>query len=86
MYTVLVSGTFQKQFSSLDPSLQKRIRAGLQTLIKDPLNPRAGVDIKPLIATNPRKYRLRIGTYRIVYTIDGDMVKVIEGFVRERGY
>ena len=86
MYTVLVYGTFQKQFSSLDPSLQKRIRVELQALIGDPFTPRAGVDIKPLVATSPRKYRLRIGNYRIVYAIEGDTVKLVEGFVRERGY
>ncbi|MHA1280830.1 MAG: type II toxin-antitoxin system RelE family toxin [Candidatus Helarchaeota archaeon] len=66
--------------------MQERIREGLQVLKKDPFKARPSADIKPLKDTNPRKYRLRVGNYRIIYCVESDAVKVIELFKRERGY
>ena len=86
MYRVLVSRTFQKQYSNLSKSEQKRIKSALNYLIENPFDPRPGADIKPLAGTDPQKYRLRVGDYRIIYCIDIKLVKVIEVFKRGRGY
>ena len=86
MYRVLVSRTFQKQFRELPADVQDRIRSGLKELEKDPFRPRPNADIKSLRDTKPQKYRLRIADYRIVYSVDSDVVKVIEIFSRGRGY
>ena len=86
MYKVLVSGTFQKQFNSLDKNIQKRIKAGLKELEKDPKKARPNADISPLSGTKPQKHRLRVGEYRIIFLIDKKIVKVIEVFKRGRGY
>ena len=86
MFSVLVSRTLQSQFDQLDKIVQERIRNGLNPLKKDPYKPRSGADIKVLENTNPQKYRLRIGDYRIVYCVDNKIVKVIELFHRGRGY
>lgn len=86
MYNVLVSRTFQKQYSNLPKKEQNHIKSALNYLIEDPYDPRPGADIKPLVGTDPLKYRLRVGDYRIVYCIEGKKVEVIEVFRRGRGY
>ncbi|MGA1793854.1 MAG: type II toxin-antitoxin system RelE family toxin [Thermoplasmatota archaeon] len=86
MYQVLVSATFQKQFDKLPLDVRKRIRKGLNELEKDPIDPRPGADIKQLKDTDPPKHRLRIGEYRVIYLVEKNKVKVIEVFIRSRGY
>jgi mRNA interferase RelE/StbE len=86
MFKVLVSETFQKQYSKFDKKFQKRIKDSLEHLKSDPHAPRPGADIIPIKETNPQKYRLRVGDYRIVYRVEEKTVKVIEIFPRGRGY
>ncbi len=86
MYLVLVSRTFEKQFHAQNEDIQKRIRLALGELASDPFTPRSGMDIQPLAATSPKKYRLWIGEYRIVYTVGESRVRVIELFLRGREY
>jgi len=86
MYNVLVSRSFEKQFHAQNEDIQQRIRHALEGLASDPFTPRSGMDIKPLAATSPKKYRLRIGEYRIVFTVEESRVRVIELFIRGREY
>ena len=86
VYTVLVSRTFQKSFYELPKNAQDRIRKHLQELKEDPVTPRPHCDIKVLHDTDPRKYRLRVGDYRIIYLIEKQKVNVIELIKREVGY
>ncbi len=86
MFQVMLSRTFQKQFKALSKDMQKRVRAGLRELEKDPFDPRPNANIKPLKDTTPQKHRLRISEYRIIYFVEGNIVKVIELFKRGRGY
>lgn len=86
MRKVFGSETFQKQLKSVDKKLKKRIMDGLRNLGSDPYTPRTGADIIPVKGTDPQKYRLRVGDYRIVYVVEKDTVKVIEMFPRGRGY
>lgn len=86
MYRILVSETFRNQFHSYSSDEQKRIQSGLPVLGDDPLTPRSGADIKPLQQTVPKKYRLRIGDFRIIYSIKDDTVLIIEIFRRGQGY
>ncbi len=86
MYRIHVSRTFQKQFHSCSRGEQKRIRNGLPVLADDPFTPRSGADIKPLQQTIPKKYRLRIGDFRIIYSIQDNIVMIIEIFRRGQGY
>ncbi len=86
MFEVIVSKTFQKQFYSLSNDEQKRIRLGLIVLEEDPFNTRSGADIKSLQQTVPKKYRLRIGELRIIYSIRNGKVLIIEVFRRGQGY
>ena len=86
MYQVLISKTFQKQFHSLSLEDQQRVRHGLPVLQEDPFTPRSGADIKLIQQTVPKKYRLRIGEFRIIYSIETDKVLIIEVFRRGQGY
>ena len=85
-YQVLLSQNFKKHYSGLEKEEQKRIKKALYELETDPFNPRPTADIKPLTATKPRKYRLRVGNFRVIYFIESESVRVIEVFRRGKGY
>ncbi len=86
MYSVMVSRTFEKQFHALENDAKSRIRKALEGLSSDPFTPRPGMDIKALTATSPKKHRLRVGNYRIVYVVQETTVRIIEVFIRGREY
>lgn len=86
LYKLLVSKTFQKKFNQLEENIQNSIRKTLKELEKDPFLSRSKCDIKLLKDTQPKKYRLRIGEYRIIYVIESEKVKIIDLLKREIGY
>jgi mRNA-degrading endonuclease RelE of RelBE toxin-antitoxin system len=86
LYKLLVSTTFQKKFNQLEENIQNSIRKTLKELEKDPFLSRPKCDIKLLKDTQPKKYRLRIGEYRIIYVIESEKVKIIDLLKREIGY
>jgi mRNA-degrading endonuclease RelE of RelBE toxin-antitoxin system len=85
-YHVLVSKTFQKDFYRLSVETQKQMRSALLELQNDPYTCRSHCDINILKDTKPRKYRLRVGDYRVIYCIEKNDVKVIYLMKREVGY
>ena len=42
--------------------------------------------MKALKDTEPKKYRMRIGQFRVVYAVFENEIRVIELFSRKRGY
>lgn len=86
MFRVLVSRTFQREFHAIPDPQQAKTREALAQLVEDPYTPRSKADIHSLKDTNPQKYRLRVGDYRIIYTIEGNEVRIIEIFSRGHGY
>jgi mRNA interferase RelE/StbE len=85
-YRITASETATRQLRRLPKETRDRITRGLRVLEEDPSRHRPRADIQPLEGTDPRKYRIRIGDYRAVYAVAGAEVKVIEIFVRGRGY
>jgi len=85
-YKVLVSRTFQKIYNELPKNTQDRIKKHLHELEKDPITSRSQCDIKILYDTEPKKYRLRVGEYRIIYIIEDKQVKILDFIKREAGY
>ena len=83
-YEILISTTFKKQLTKLEDELKGRVKKALKKLGEDPYKSRSSVDIKKLAGTDPTKYRLRVGDYRVFYTIEeeNEVIKVIEGFRR----
>ena len=85
-YRVTASETATRQLRRLQKEARDRITRGLRVLEEDPFRHRPRAGIQPLEGTDPRKYRIRIGDYRAGYAVAGTEVKVIEIFVRGRGY
>ena len=85
-YKVFVSRTFQKKFYQIQKGLQNLIKKTLKDLEKDPFKSRPNCDIKFLKDTKPKKYRMRIGDYRIIYIVENKDVKIIDILKREIGY
>ena len=82
---MLVSKTFQRKFQQLQKNFQNQIRKSLKELQNGPFTSRSNCDIKSLTDTRPKKYRLRVGNYRIIYLIVNKKVKVIDLIKREAG-
>ena len=85
-FRITLSGTAVRQLRKLPKDIRIRIVRGLRVLEEDPFRPRPKADIRMVEGTDPRKYRLRIGEYRAIYAVARDEVKIIEVFVRGRGY
>jgi len=85
-FRVTLSETAARQLRGLPGEARKRIVRGLLALEEDPFRPRPKADIRPIEGTEPAKHRLRVGEYRAIYAVVGDEVKVIEVFIRGRGY
>jgi mRNA interferase RelE/StbE len=85
-YEVLLSATSVRQLRKLAKKERDRIAGALKKLEEDPLSSRSGADIRALEGTEPKKHRLRVGSYRVIYAVQGSKVKVVEVFRRGRGY
>jgi len=85
-YEILLSATSVRQLRKLPKKESGRIAKALRKLVDDPFSARSGVDIRALEGTEPKKHRLRVGPYRVVYAVVGKKVKVVEVFRRGRGY
>jgi mRNA-degrading endonuclease RelE of RelBE toxin-antitoxin system len=58
----------------------------LKELQNDPYTARPNCDIKLLTDTYPKKHRLRIGSYRVIYLVENRDVKIIDLVKRETGF
>lgn len=85
-FRITLSATAARQLRKLPTGARDRIVKGLRVLEEDPFRPRPKADIRMIEGTDPRKYRLRIGDYRAIYAVVEREVKVIEVFIRGRGY
>ena len=85
-YTVLVSKKFQQKFQQFPNKIKNQIRNALNELQEDPYTSRPKCDVKELKDTHPKKHRLRIGEYRVIYFIEKNNVKIIDLIKREIGY
>ncbi len=85
-YRVTLSETAVRQLRKLETAERGRIARALRVLEEDPFRPRPKADLRLLDGTDPKKCRLRVGDYRAVHAAVGSEVKVLEVFVRGRGY
>ena len=70
---ILLTRSAEKEFESLDRSVQKRFALAIEELRHDPRRPRPGVDIRPLKGLKGM-WRLRVGDYRGIYQLERDSV------------
>lgn len=72
MYELRIKRQAKKKLASIAPRMRERIILKLDELAEDPDSP--ALDIKKLI--NDPGYRLRIGTWRVIFDRD-DVLKIL---------
>ncbi|MFH0927204.1 MAG: type II toxin-antitoxin system RelE/ParE family toxin [Candidatus Micrarchaeota archaeon] len=86
-FLVYISQSAREQFSSFEPSMQKRLKKSMQNLSINPFSSHSGCDIKKLNGNLiPPLYRLRVGDARALYSVQGTEVKITEIIKRKEGY
>jgi mRNA interferase RelE/StbE len=75
----LVTPAFKREFKKLDKKTQKRVITCLDGMVIDPRPPNV-----EKLSQDPRFWRVRIGSYRMIYAIDDDQNVVIACLVRHR--
>jgi len=78
-YSVLVAPAFKRDLKKLDRQVQKRVFGALESLADDP-RPRGVEKLKE----NPKFYRIPVGDYRIVYSLDNKKQIIVVCLVRHR--
>ena len=71
-YEVEFSKRAAKDYDSLDRQTRERIDRKLEYLRATP----RGADTKKLVGTKKELYRARVGTYRIIYQINDQILRV----------
>ena len=85
-YKIFVSKTFQQKFYKIEKAYQNKIKNSIIELKKDPYTSRPNCDIKPLKETKPKKHRLRVGEFRIIYMVEKKEILIIDFIKRGIGY
>lgn len=78
-FKITLSKSASKEFSDLDAVTAKRVIVSIENL---KLNPKPNECIK--IKGNSNLWRLRVGVYRIIYSIDNEMCIVDIKTIRHR--
>jgi mRNA interferase RelE/StbE len=71
-YRVVLEQTAQRDFRGLDSAAARQVRKGLLRLEKAP-RPRGARKLRDL---KPPHYRLRVGDWRVLYTVDDSAMRV----------
>jgi mRNA interferase RelE/StbE len=82
-YTVSVGRAAQKDIKSLDQSVRGRVIQALRLLASEPRPP----GCRKLVGSHYR-WRIRVGDYRLIYTVDdtGRVVEIIAVRHRSKAY
>jgi mRNA interferase RelE/StbE len=80
------SNNAERILNRLDLEVKKRLKDKIRVLEDRPKLKRAGADIKKIRNANPEVYRLRIGDYRVIYTVENNTVWITEIMPRGKGY
>lgn len=67
------------------PAVRQKLRRALRRLAEDSSGISTGLDVKRLDAERQPIYRLRVGDWRVAFTVDKDIV-VLRVFHRSQGY
>lgn len=79
MYKIIISESALKQLHKLQKSAVKRIQLSVENLSENPRPP----GVKKLKGNDEDLYRIRVGDYRVVYSID-DEIKIVD--IRKVGH
>ena len=78
-YAIEVLPAAERDLRKVHPQMRARIRGAVLKLAADPRPPGARA-----LKDRPRYLRVRVGDYRIIYTIEDDVLRVIVVRVRHR--
>ena len=79
-FSIELKKTAAAKLQKLPSSVRTRIVKALREL-EDSLFP-AGKKVKPFVG-RPKTYRLRVGDYRLVFTVEGRLITVLDVFHRK---
>jgi mRNA-degrading endonuclease RelE of RelBE toxin-antitoxin system len=85
-YRVYLSETARRQYEELPKDVRETVRSDLFELETDPFRNRPKADIKKIKSSKKTYYRLRSGSYRAIYVIEGTDVKVAKILPRDKAY
>ena len=86
-YEILIhSNNAERILNRLDPEVKERLKDKIRVLQDSPKVKRAGADIKKIRNAKPEAYRLRIGDYRVIYTVENNTVWITEIMQRGKDY
>lgn len=72
---------------ALAPRPRKALRSALEKLREDPTGQRHGLDVKQLEGDHASGLqRLRVGQQRLIFAVDGDLIRVTRIMHRRAGY
>ena len=78
-YTIKISRGAAKEFKKLEKSVQKRVQDAIDALGEDPRPP----GVKKLKGSD-ELWRVRVGTYRVIYSVVEDEILVLVLRIRHR--
>jgi len=84
-YEVLIDERVEKDLEKISKYVVERFLKLLDEFEKNPIRPRSGFDVKPMERYPGNTYRLRIGKYRVLYSVDNENKKVRITTVQHRG-
>jgi len=85
VYSIKLTGRARKQLHQLDAQTEERIAEAIDALAGWPVR---NWDIKPLRGRYRGSFRLRVGTYRVIFEADNEerVISVLSVLPRERAY
>jgi len=84
-FEVLIDERVEKDLEKVPKYIVHKFLKLLDEFEKDPIRPRSGFDLKPMEGYPGNTYRLRIGDYRVLYSVDHGVKKVRITSVQHRG-
>ena len=84
-FEVLIDERVEKDLEKIPNYIVKKFIKLLDEFEKDPIRPRSGFDLKSMEGYPKNTYRLRIGDYRVLYSVDHEVKKVRITTVQHRG-
>lgn len=84
-YKVLIDERVEKDLEKVPKYVVDKFLKLLDEFEKNPIRPRSGFDVKPMEGYPGNTYRLRIGKYRVLYSVDHEDKKVRITTVQHRG-
>ena len=84
-YEVLIDQRVEKDLEKVPKYIVEKFLKLLDEFEKNPVRPRSGFDVKPMEGYQGNTYRLRIGKYRVLYSVDIENRNVKITSVQHRG-